>query len=152
MSRLFQTNAGTKKPIMIEIKPGKINANCQFSSSVKVPATNAPDPIPTPPNIPFIPSALPCLFAELITQGIPTGWYIEQNSPNKDKEINRLLGKDPLQGLSKLGLSADWAVNVISQVGNYAESFERNLYPLTIVRGMNALYKDGGLHYIPPIK
>ena len=71
---------------------------------------------------------------------------------NKDKEINRLLGKDPLQGLSKLGLSADWAVNVISQVGNYAESFERNLYPLTIVRGMNALYKDGGLHYIPPIK
>ncbi len=71
---------------------------------------------------------------------------------NKDKEINRLLGKDPLQGLSKLGLSADWAVNVISQVGNYAESFERNLYPLTIVRGMNALYRDGGLHYIPPIK
>ena len=71
---------------------------------------------------------------------------------NKDKEINRLLGKDPLQGLCKLGLSPDWAVNVISQVGNYAESFERNLYPLTIVRGMNALHKDGGLHYIPPIK
>ena len=71
---------------------------------------------------------------------------------NKDKEINRLLGKDPLQGLSKLGLSPDWAVNVISQVGNYAESFEKHLYPLTIQRGMNALYKDGGLHYIPPIK
>ena len=71
---------------------------------------------------------------------------------NKDKEINRLLGKDPLQGISKLGLSPDWAVNVISQVGNYAESFERNLYPLTIQRGLNALSKDGGLHYIPPIK
>ena len=50
---------------------------------------------------------------------------------NKDKEINRLLGKDPLQGLSKLGLSADWAVNVISQVGNYQESFEKHLFPLT---------------------
>ena len=74
---------------------------------------------------------------------------------NKDKEINRLLGKDPLQGLSKLGLSADWAVNVISQVGNYAESFERNLgmsSALKVARGMNALYRDGGLHYIPPIK
>ena len=29
---------------------------------------------------------------------------------NKNKEINRLLGKDPLQGISKLGLSTDWAV------------------------------------------
>ena len=57
-----------------------------------------------------------------------------------------------MQGLSKLGLSPDWAVNVISQVGNYAESFEKHLYPLTIQRGMNALYKDCGLHYIPPIK
>jgi general L-amino acid transport system substrate-binding protein len=57
-----------------------------------------------------------------------------------------------LQGLSKLGLSADWAVNVISQVGNYQESFEKHLFPLTIKRGMNALYRDGGLHYIPPIK
>ena len=74
---------------------------------------------------------------------------------NKNKEINRLLGKDPLQGLSKLGLSADWAVQVISQVGNYEEVFERNLgmsTPLKIARGANQLYRDGGLFYIPPIK
>ena len=74
---------------------------------------------------------------------------------NKNKEINRLLGKDPLQGLSKLGLSADWAVQVISQVGNYEEVFEKNLgmsTPLKIARGANQLYKDGGLFYIPPIK
>jgi len=74
---------------------------------------------------------------------------------NKNKEINRLLGKDPLQGVSKLGLSADWAVNIISQVGNYEEVFERNLgmsTPLKIARGMNQLYRDGGLFYIPPIK
>jgi len=74
---------------------------------------------------------------------------------NKNKEINRLLGKDPLQGLSKLGLSADWAVNIISQVGNYAEVFEKNLgmsTPLKIARGANQLYRDGGLFYIPPIK
>jgi len=74
---------------------------------------------------------------------------------NKNKEINRLLGKDPLQGLSKLGLSADWAVQVISQVGNYEEVFERNLgmsTPLKIARGANQLYKDGGIFYVPPIK
>ena len=74
---------------------------------------------------------------------------------NKNKEINRLLGKDPLQGLSKLGLSADWAVNIIGQVGNYEEVFERNLgmsTPLKIARGVNQLSRDGGLFYIPPIK
>jgi general L-amino acid transport system substrate-binding protein len=74
---------------------------------------------------------------------------------NKNKEINRLLGKDPLQGLSKLGLSADWAVQVISQVGNYEEVFERNLgmsTPLKIARGANQLYRDGGIFYVPPIK
>ena len=74
---------------------------------------------------------------------------------NKNKEINRLLGKDPLQGLSKLGLSKDWAVQVISQVGNYEEVFEKNLgmsTPLKIARGANQLYRDGGLFYIPPIK
>ena len=58
---------------MIDIKPGRINASCQLSNSVNNPATKAPDPIPTQPKIPFIPSALPCLFAEFITQGIPTG-------------------------------------------------------------------------------
>ena len=64
---------------------------------------------------------------------------------NKDKEINRLLGKDPLQGLSKLGLSADWAVNVISQVGNYSESFERNLgmsSALKVARGMQEHFRS----------
>ena len=48
---------------MIDIKPGKINASYQLSNSVRVPATNAPDPIPTPPKIPLTPRALPCLFA-----------------------------------------------------------------------------------------
>ena len=74
---------------------------------------------------------------------------------NKNKEINRLLGKDPLQGLAKLGLSADLAVNVMGQVGNYAEVFEKNLgmsTPLKIARGANQLSRDGGLFYIPPIK
>jgi general L-amino acid transport system substrate-binding protein len=59
---------------------------------------------------------------------------------------------DPLQGAEAAGLSKDWALNIFAQVGNYEESFERNLTPLGLSRGMNALARDGGLFYVPPIK
>jgi general L-amino acid transport system substrate-binding protein len=67
--------------------------------------------------------------------------------------IRRLLGVEGNPG-SGIGLPADWAYQVIRQVGNYAESFERNVgkgSPLKVKRGMNALWRDGGLHYAPPI-
>src|SRR5215469_8203009 len=54
-----------------------------------------------------------------------------------------------------LGLSGDWLVNVIGGVGNYGEMFERNLgqdTPLELGRGMNALWKEGGLLYAPPMQ
>ena len=73
----------------------------------------------------------------------------------KSPEINRFLGKEKLQGLQRLGLSATWAVNVISQVGNYGEIFEKNLgksTPLGIARGVNAQWKNGGLMYAPPFR
>ena len=71
---------------------------------------------------------------------------------NENPEINRLLGMDPLQGAEAAGLSKDWALNIFAQVGNYEESFDRNLTPLGLSRGMNALARDGGLFYVPPIK
>ncbi len=55
----------------------------------------------------------------------------------------------------KLGLGDDWAFNIVSQVGNYGESFERNVgmgSPLKISRGLNALWSKGGLQYAPPIR
>jgi general L-amino acid transport system substrate-binding protein len=51
-----------------------------------------------------------------------------------------------------IGLGPDWAYNPIKQVGNYAEIFERNLAQLKIARGKNALWRDGGLQYAPPIR
>jgi general L-amino acid transport system substrate-binding protein len=51
-----------------------------------------------------------------------------------------------------LDLAPDYAVQVVSQVGNYAEIFERNLGPLDIPRGLNALWTDGGLQYAPPYR
>jgi len=53
---------------------------------------------------------------------------------------------------SFLGLDADWAYNIVSQVGNYAEIYDRNLGPDTLTyipRGLNSLYTDGGLLYAP---
>ena len=51
-----------------------------------------------------------------------------------------------------LGLDADFAYEVISQVGNYGEIFEEHLAPLGLERGINALWFDGGLMYAIPYK
>jgi len=51
-----------------------------------------------------------------------------------------------------LGLAPDFAVAVVSQVGNYGEIFETHLTPLGLERGINALWTDGGLQYAPPYR
>ncbi len=66
----------------------------------------------------------------------------------------RLLGAEGDLG-EKLGLSADWAAQVIKQVGNYSESFERNVgqgSPLKISRGLNAQWNKGGILYSPAMR
>ena len=72
----------------------------------------------------------------------------------ENQEILRLLGTEGDLG-PMLGLSTDWAYNVIKQVGNYAEIYDRNLGENTatfIPRGLNSLYSDGGLLYSPPFR
>lgn len=54
-----------------------------------------------------------------------------------------------------LGLSDDWAMQILHQVGNYGEAFERNLgqsSPLRLERGLNNLWNKGGLLYAPPFR
>ncbi len=73
-------------------------------------------------------------------------------SPNP--EIKRLLGTEGKFG-DGLGLTTDWAYRIIKHVGNYGESFERNVGAgslLKIARGQNALWTKGGLQYAPPIR
>jgi len=69
-------------------------------------------------------------------------------------EIEWLLGtKGDLGKL--IGLNYHWAFDAIRQVGNYGEIFERNVgmeSPLKIKRGLNALWKDGGILYAPPVR
>ncbi|HLV84439.1 MAG TPA: amino acid ABC transporter substrate-binding protein [Devosia sp.] len=68
--------------------------------------------------------------------------------------IKRLLGVEGDFG-TPLGLTKDWAYQIIKLVGNYAESYERNVGPATPIgleRGLNALWKDGGIQYAPPVR
>ncbi len=51
-----------------------------------------------------------------------------------------------------LGLPANFAFEVISQVGNYGEIFERHLTPLGLERGVNTIWLEGGLLYAPPYR
>jgi general L-amino acid transport system substrate-binding protein len=77
---------------------------------------------------------------------------MKKSSDNPD--IKRLLGTEGKHG-EALGLSNDWAYQIIKQVGNYGESFERTVgqgSPLKIARGLNGLWTKGGLQYAPPIR
>ncbi len=72
----------------------------------------------------------------------------------KNPEVNRLLGKAGTLN-EPLGLDKKWAANIVSQVGNYGQSFERNIghsTPLNISRGLNALWSQGGILYSPPFR
>ena len=53
-----------------------------------------------------------------------------------------------------LGLPSDFAVQVVSQVGNYQEIYERNITPigLSLTGSPNDLWTNGGLMYVPPYR
>ncbi|HTH35723.1 MAG TPA: amino acid ABC transporter substrate-binding protein [Xanthobacteraceae bacterium] len=79
---------------------------------------------------------------------------VDEQKSSTNPEIRRLLGAEGQFGES-LGLTNDWAVRIIKAVGNYGESFERNVgqgSPLKITRGLNALWTKGGLQYGLPIR
>lgn len=78
----------------------------------------------------------------------------EIRNTTENPEIRRLLGVEGDLGVN-LGLTNDFAYNVISTVGNYAEIYDRNLgegTPTFIPRGLNSLYTEGGLLYSPPFR
>jgi general L-amino acid transport system substrate-binding protein len=80
----------------------------------------------------------------------------EQAISNEDPNVQRLLGIIP-EKVVEFGLDPSAFLNVIKQVGNYAEIYERNLgeaTPTFVPRdgSLNASYLNGGLHYAPPIR
>lgn len=83
-----------------------------------------------------------------------TSKNVDQMLTSADPEVKRILGVTPGNGKA-LGLDEKWAYAILKQVGNYGESFDRNVgkdSKLKVARGLNALYSDGGLMYSPPFK
>ena len=85
---------------------------------------------------------------------------VEEMKASTNPEIKRVLGVKNEDGSAAgfgtgIGLDEEWVVYIVKAVGNYGEIFERNVganTPLKIARGNNALWKNGGLQYAPPIR
>ncbi|OOV36746.1 amino acid ABC transporter substrate-binding protein [Candidatus Synechococcus spongiarum LMB bulk10D] len=86
--------------------------------------------------------------------GITQGNVDMMKKSAKSPLVRRFLGLDDNLG-GKLGLSKEWAYQVVKHLGNYGELFEKNLgakTPLKMARGLNALWTDGGMQYALPMR
>jgi len=92
-------------------------------------------------------------FIAMITaeeKGITSG-NVDSFLTSSDPDIRRLLGVEGDMGKA-LGLDNKWAYNVIKQVGNLGEMWDRNITPMGVPRGINNIWSKGGLQYAPPIR
>ncbi len=83
-----------------------------------------------------------------------TSKNVDEMKKSSNPAIKRLLGVEGNFG-ENLGVSNAWAYNIVKQVGNYGESYDRNVGPKTplgLARGLNALWNKGGIQYAPPIR
>ena len=80
-----------------------------------------------------------------------TSKNIDSFNESKIPDIRRLLGLEGEMGKA-LGVDAKWAANIIRQVGNFGETWDRNITPLGVPRGINNLWNKGGLQYSPPMR
>jgi general L-amino acid transport system substrate-binding protein len=79
---------------------------------------------------------------------------VDEMMKSDDPAIKRFLGATPGYGKA-VGVDEKWMYNVVKQVGNYGDSFERNVgtrTPLKLERGQNALWTNGGLLYAIPFR
>lgn len=80
---------------------------------------------------------------------------VDEMVGSDNPEVKRLLGLADDDFGTPIGLTKDWAYRIIKGVGNYGEIFDRNVgpnSPLGLQHGLNALWKDGGIQYAPPIR
>ena len=92
------------------------------------------------------------LFAQITAEEIGvTSANVDGFATTTNPTIRRLLGLEGELGKA-LGLDNKWAYNAVKQVGNYGETFARDMAPLDVPRGLNNLWSKGGLMYAPPIR
>jgi general L-amino acid transport system substrate-binding protein len=79
---------------------------------------------------------------------------LDEAMKSQNPDVRRLVGTEGEFG-EQLGLPKDWAARAVGAVGNYGEIYERNVgtqSPLSIPRGLNALWTQGGIQYAPPVR
>ena len=79
---------------------------------------------------------------------------VAEMTKSLNPDVKRMLGTEGDFGKS-IGLDNDWVVKIVKAVGNYGESYERNVGAgsrLKIDRGLNKQWNQGGLQYAPPIR
>lgn len=84
-----------------------------------------------------------------------TSENVDKMRDTGSETIKNMLGSGDADIGAPLGLNRDWVYQLVSQVGNYGEAFDRNLgagSPMGLERGQNALWSNGGLIYAPPLK
>ncbi|MFO1160661.1 MAG: amino acid ABC transporter substrate-binding protein [Reyranellaceae bacterium] len=180
----FRANKMTFKPVVIEkveeVRAAFFSGRCDVytndaSSLYATRAANVPPPA-KPEDFVILPEIIskeplaPAVrhgdnqFADIVrwTQyamveaeeyGI-TSQNVDEMLKSENPSIKRILGVTPGMGKA-LGVDEKWVYNIIKTVGNYGESFERNVGSgslLKIDRGLNNLWTKGGLQYAPPIR
>jgi general L-amino acid transport system substrate-binding protein len=91
-------------------------------------------------------------FATLVAESLGvTSKNVGTFKETKIPDIRRLLGMESNLGKS-LGLDDAWAANIVRQVGNYGELWERDITPLGLARGRNELWTKGGLQFAPQLR
>lgn len=80
-----------------------------------------------------------------------TSKNVDSFKKSKNQEILRLLGEEGEMG-KFLGIRKDFGYQIIKQVGNFGEIYNRTLAPVGLARGLNIPYKKGGLQYSPPFR
>jgi general L-amino acid transport system substrate-binding protein len=94
------------------------------------------------------------LMVEAEENGVSQANVDDLRASSKDPVQRRLLGVEGELG-KNLGVANDWGYQIIKQVGNYGDVYEKHIGPSTPVgleRGVNALWKDGGLQYAIPVR
>jgi len=180
----FRANKMTFKPVVIEkvdeVRAAFFSGRCDVytNDSSSLYATRAANPPPPlkPEDFVVLPEIIskeplaPAVrhgdnqFADIVRwsqyamleaeeYGI-TSKNVDEMMKSENPTIKRILGVTPGMGKA-LGVDEKWVYNIVKQVGNYGESFERNVGSgsvLKIERGLNKLWTKGGLQYAPPIR
>ncbi len=173
----FRTKHLTFKPVVIErldegtsaYFAGRCDAYSQDRSTLAALRTRAPNPdehvvlTQVISKAPYGPGVMPndvrwmeivrwSVYAMIDAEELGlSSQTIEAALADDDPNVRRFVGKEGGFG-AMLGLDAEWAFRIVKQVGNYAESFDRNIKPLGIERGLNRLWSDGGVLYVPALR